>query len=54
VAILAELEVESEDVRTSHFDCPSCEKRSAYELPGKILLVSVRNPFSQSLATIVS
>jgi hypothetical protein len=53
VSIHAELEVESDDVRMGHFYCPSCEKRSLYELPGKILFVNVRDPFSASLGKVV-
>jgi hypothetical protein len=54
VAIHAEIEGDSDGNKLSHFYCPSCEKRSVYELPGKLLFVSVRDPFRDSLAKIVS
>jgi DNA-directed RNA polymerase subunit RPC12/RpoP len=54
VAIHAVLEADSDDVRTNPFHCPSCEKRSVFELPGKILFVSPRDPFGESLGKIVS
>jgi hypothetical protein len=54
VAIHADLEVDSDDVRVNRFHCPSCEKPSVYELPGKIVFVRVRDPFSESLGKVVS